>query len=126
MLMQFDTDPDATSRRNLVKSSGATVIETEPKWPAFFDAVQAQRPDLIVIACSRLPSHARDAARYLGEGFNTRDIPVILVDIPEDKADAFKAYVAKYNRRSTVSDRAGLPNAIRSALGSGTGSGTPV
>jgi len=81
LLLQFDTDPACDARRQLVARSGLSVAEAEPRWPTFFDAVNEQQPSLIVIACARIPSHALEAARYLGDGFNTRNIPVLLVDV---------------------------------------------
>jgi PleD family two-component response regulator len=87
LLLQFDTDPDCAKRREILKQTGASVSEAEPRWPVFFDAVNATHPDVIVIAASLIPSHAIEAARYLGDGFNTRDIPVFLVDVrPNDAA----------------------------------------
>lgn len=85
LLLQFKTDPACAERRQTLQGSGATVVEAEPRWPVFFDAVDANRPDVVAIAASVIPSHAFEAARYLGEGFNTRDIPVFLVDVaPKD------------------------------------------
>ena len=81
LLLQFDTDPACAQRRTALAATAATLVEAEPRWPTFFDVVTAERPDVIVIAASRIPSHAYEAARYLGEGFNTRDIPVVLVDV---------------------------------------------
>ncbi len=81
LLLQFGTDPACAERRSILAGMQASVVEAEPSWPTFFDVVTAQRPDVIVIAASRIPSHAYEAARYLGEGFNTRNIPVMLVDV---------------------------------------------
>jgi hypothetical protein len=87
LLLQFDTDPDSAKRHEALQKTGASVSEAEPRWPTFFDAVTAKRPDIIVIAAGVIPSHAIEAARYLGDGFNTRDIPVYLVDVqPNDVA----------------------------------------
>ena len=112
LLLQFDTDPARAERRTIVESIGVTVVEAEPSWPTFFDVVTAQRPDVIVIAASTIPSHAFEAARYLGDGFNTRNIPVILVDVdPKNNAGAkASAPLAK------IVDRAALANAVKEAL----------
>lgn len=90
-LLQFDTDPACAARRAAVASLGATVVEGEPRWPAFFDLITAERPDVIVIACAMLARHAREAARYLGDGFNTRNIPVYLIDVPGAEYNEFRA-----------------------------------
>ena len=51
---------------------------------------------MIVIACAILSRHPREAARYLGDGFNTRNIPVYLVDVQ----------AAEYNETRTSAPRA--------------------
>jgi hypothetical protein len=91
LLLQFDTDPDCAKRREALQKTGATVYEAEPRWPVFFDAVRAHRPDAIVIAAPVIPSHAIEAARYLGDGFSTRDIPVYLVDVRPGDVDRAKS-----------------------------------
>jgi CheY-like chemotaxis protein len=112
LLLQFDTDPARAEHAAIVESTGVPVVEAEPRWPTFFDVVTAQRPDVIVIAASTIPSHAFEAARYLGDGFNTRDIPVILVDVdPKDDARA-KASAPQ----AKIVDRASLADAVRAAL----------
>jgi hypothetical protein len=89
LLLQFKTDPACAERREALAKTGASVMEAEPRWPVFFDSLKANRPDVIVIAASTIPSHGIEAARYLGEGFNTRDIPVYLVDVaPKDQTKA--------------------------------------
>ena len=112
LLLQFDSDPARAERRTNLASTGMTVVEAEPRWPTFFDVVTAQRPDVIVIAASTIPSHAFEAARYLGDGFNTRNIPVLLVDVnPKD-----------YNRAQTsapqakIVERSVLADAVRESL----------
>ena len=112
LLLQFDTDPACAERRSLLETIGQAVVEAEPRWPTFFDAVAAQRPDAIVIAGNRIPSHAFEAARYLGEGFNTRNIPVLLVDVaPKDEAKARRSAPA-----AVIVSRLELPAAVNAAL----------
>jgi len=110
-LLQFDTDPARAARREGVASSGMTLVEGEPRWPAFFDLVSRERPDVIVIACAILSQHAREAARYLGDGFNTRDIPVFLVDVPSDEYNETRAAAP----RATILDSADLGSALKTA-----------
>lgn len=113
LLLQFDTDAACAQRRTLLAQTKAQIVEAEPQWPVFFDAVTAQRPDLIVIAASKIPSHAFEAARYLGDGFNTRDIPVILVDVGQkDLAQAKQSAP-----QAKIVDRSELINAVGEALG---------
>jgi len=106
-LLQFDTDPACAARRAAVASLATTVIEGEPRWPAFFDLITNERPDVIVIACAILSRHGREAARYLGDGFNTRNIPVYLVDVPaaeynETRASAPRATIVELSELSSA------------------------
>jgi len=87
-------------------------LPDEPRWPSFFDAVRRTQPDAIVIACSKIPSHAREAARYLGDGFNTRNIPVILVDVREHDIEKTERTV----RRAKIVERDRLSAAIGETL----------
>ena len=122
LLLQFDTDPESGARRRILHDlAGAgtgtqpgdyVLLEDQPRWPTFFEAVTLERPDVIVIACSKLPQHAREAARYLGEGFNTRDIPVVLVDVGPKELESTKAYVQRYHRRALFVDRRELAAAV--------------
>ncbi len=113
LLLQFDTDPACAQRRSLLAQTKTQVFEAEPQWPIFFDAVTAQRPDLIVIAASKIPSHAYEAARYLGDGFNTRNIPVLLVDVAQ--RDVAKARESA--PQAKIVDRDGLVATVEQALG---------
>ncbi len=112
LLLQFDTDPDRESRRRLLSDAGQQLSEAEPRWPTFFDAVRSERPDLIVIAASRIPSHAFEAARYLGDGFNTRNIPVLLVDVAA--GDAVRAQSSA--PRARIVERANLRDVVQQSL----------
>ena len=112
VLLQFDTDPDCEARREILRGLGATIVEDEPRWPVFFDTVVQARPDAVIIAGSMLPEHAREAARYLGDGFNTRDIPVFLVDVPAKEVDETRAAAP----RATILDRGSLAAALKKTV----------
>ena len=111
-LLQFHTDPDCAARRDVLLGLGMTIVESEPRWPVFFDAIVQERPDCIVIACSVLSQHAREAARYLGEGFNTRNIPVVLVDVPARELDATRTSAPL----ARIVARGELPDAVKSVV----------
>lgn len=117
LLLQFDTDPKAAERRHLLHWVDVPFIEAEPRWPTFFDVVSQQVPDLIVIACSRQPSHAFESARYLGEGFNTRNIPVLLVDV--DRKDLERARSSA--PRARIVESSELKDAVKDELPGATG-----
>lgn len=82
LLLQFDSDPDCAARREQLSGLGATLVVAEPRWPTFFETLRLERPDVVVISLARIPSHGREAARYIKDGFNTRNIPVFLTDVP--------------------------------------------
>ncbi|HXW50618.1 MAG TPA: hypothetical protein VEJ41_01405 [Candidatus Acidoferrales bacterium] len=108
LLLQFKTDPACAARRDILAKIGAVVTEAEPRWPVFFDALKANRPDVIVIGASTIPSHGIEAARYLGDGFNTRDIPVYLLDVaPKDRTKAQTSAP-----RAELVETAALPEAL--------------
>jgi fructose-1-phosphate kinase PfkB-like protein len=111
-LLQFVTDPECANRRALLATLGMMMVEAEPRWPVFFDVIERERPDVIVIACGVIPQHAREAARYLGDGFNTRNIPVILVDVRPENLSATKASAPN----AIIVDRPDLAAAVRAKL----------
>jgi len=111
-LLQFDTDPECAARRDSLRALGATLVEDEPRWPVFFDTIARERPDVIAIACGTLSRHGREAARYLGDGFNTRNIPVFLVDVPSNELVMTRASAPN----ATIVDRAELASALKKAL----------
>jgi DNA-binding response OmpR family regulator len=45
-----------------------------------YDLVKKERPDVVVIYLSRLPSHGWATARAISESRETRDVPVVFVD----------------------------------------------
>ncbi|HEY5095763.1 MAG TPA: hypothetical protein VII69_11660 [Candidatus Eremiobacteraceae bacterium] len=112
LLLQFDTDDNCAERRVFIEDTGATLFEDEPRWPTFFRTLLTARPDAIVISCGKLPQHGREAARYINDGFNTRDIPVIITDVAP--TDMVKTKTSAPN--STVVDRGGLARALRAII----------
>jgi hypothetical protein len=87
LLLQFDTDPGCSVHREALSALGAALVEAEPRWPTFFDVLNKERPDIVVISLGAIPSHGREAARYIKDGFNTRNLPVFLTDVPAKDID---------------------------------------
>ena len=112
LLLQFATDPDRAARQAILQNLGVTLAVAEPRWPTFFDVVAAERPDVIAIAGSLFPTHAIEAARYLGDGFNTRNIPVIVVDVADKNLERARRSAP----RARIVDGAQLADAVRAAL----------
>jgi len=111
LLLQFATDPESAKRREALGAAHVAFVEDEPRWPNFFDTVTARRPDAIALAFSWLPAYAREAARYLGEGFNTRDIPLLLVDVLPSERPSLEAYLRTYQPNARFVDRSELADA---------------
>ena len=112
VLLQFGTDPESALRRRTLSGLGADIVEDEPRWPTFFRTVDRERPIAVVIACGVIASHGREAARYIGDGFNTRNIPVILVDVrPKDVA---ATRIAAPN--ATIVEGDGLVDAVKQTI----------
>jgi hypothetical protein len=88
LLLQFQSDPARTATREQLSGLGATLVEGEPRWPTFFDLLNREHPDIVVISLGKSPSHGREAARYIKDGFNTRNLPVFLTDVPARDIDA--------------------------------------
>jgi hypothetical protein len=112
VLLQFETDPESAQRRKTLAGIGAEVVEDVPRWPTFFQTVERVRPDAVVIACGAIASHGREAARYLGDGFNTRNIPVVLVDVPAAEI----AMTRESAPAASIVDRGGLAEAVRTRI----------
>ncbi|MBC5825315.1 MAG: hypothetical protein GIW99_07710 [Candidatus Eremiobacteraeota bacterium] len=112
LLLQFDTDPKCVPIRTALEQVDAEIVEDEPRWPGFFQTVTRERPDTIIIACSKIPSHGREAARYLSEGFNTRNIPLILVGV----ADRDLVKTREYAPRAQIVTAGDLAAAVSQRL----------
>jgi hypothetical protein len=112
LLMQFDTDPGCAQRRQALAGLGAEIVETEPRWPAFFDVVTRERPDVIIVSLGKLPSHGRESARYIKDGFNSRNIPVILTDVPAAEREKTQKSVPA----AQIVEKKGLADAVRRLL----------
>ncbi|HKW45733.1 MAG TPA: hypothetical protein VJN22_08745 [Candidatus Eremiobacteraceae bacterium] len=112
LLLQFDTDENCAERRVLIEDTGANLLEDEPRWPTFFRMLLTAKPDAIVISCGKLPVHGREAARYINDGFNTRNIPVIVTDVAPDDIAKTKLAAPK----AIVVERAGLTRALKKII----------
>lgn len=112
LLLQFHSDPDVTARREALSGLGAQLVEAEPRWPTFFDVLSRERPDVVVISMARIPSHGREAARYIKDGFNTRNLPVILTDVPTKEINSTR----KAAPTALIVERQQLGDAVYKAL----------
>ena len=78
---------DRAQRVQKLEKSGARVVVTEPKWPGFFEVAKKEKPYAIAIDFSRAPSHALETADYLAKAKETRETPIYLLQVPDDRVD---------------------------------------
>jgi hypothetical protein len=112
LLLQFHSDPHCAEHRAALAGLGATLAEAEPRWPTFFNVLNRERPDVVVISLGCIPSHGREAARYIKDGFNTRNLPVFLVDVPAKEIEASR----KSAPSAAIVERADLHDAVYKKL----------
>ena len=86
--MAFDEAGQSTLQKRL-RASGHKLAITPPRWPAFFELLKQQDPvpDVFLVDCSRLASHAREACNYLKGLKAYKDRPFVLYNVKkEDQA----------------------------------------
>jgi hypothetical protein len=83
-----------TSERNArvqrLGKSGAHIVAVEPRWPLFFELAKKEKPYAIAIDFSQAPSHALETADYIAKAKETKETPLFLLRVPEDRADVVK------------------------------------
>src|SRR5215831_11680661 len=70
--------------------SGAHLVVTEPRWPGFFELAKKEKPYAIAVDFSYAPSHALETADYLAKARETREVPLYLLRVPEDRVEVVK------------------------------------
>ena len=81
---------ERNGRVQKLAKSGAHIVVTEPRWPGFFELAKKEKPYAIAVDFSSAPSHALETADYLAKARETRDLPVYLLRVPEDRTDIVK------------------------------------
>lgn len=109
LLLQFNNAPGGAERAQRLAARGFEVIVDEPRWPGFFDKVKTLALEVIVVDCSRLPSHGRETAEYLGRSKVTRHVPLFLINV----AEADMAKTAAKVPTGTIVAEAELPQRLR-------------
>jgi CheY-like chemotaxis protein len=69
---------------------GIEVLEGIAAGPQFAKALEAAKPDVVVIDLSRLPSQGRDLGVLIRARAGTRQIPIVFVEGVEDKLAAIR------------------------------------
>ena len=81
---------ERNGRVQKLSRSGAHVVVSEPRWPGFFELAKKEKPYAIAIDFSYAPSHALETADYLAKARETRELPIYLLRVPQDRLDVVK------------------------------------
>ncbi len=86
LYLHFESDERAGRVQKLAKS-GAHVIVAEPKWPGFWEIAKREKPIAIAVDFTHAPSHALETADYISKARETRETPIYLLRVPEDRLE---------------------------------------
>ncbi len=78
---------ERNARVQKLARTGAHVVASEPRWPAFFELAKKERPYAIAVDFAQAPSHALETADYLAKAKETRDTAIYLLRVPADRVD---------------------------------------
>ncbi|HSD72978.1 MAG TPA: hypothetical protein VLE54_09305 [Thermoanaerobaculia bacterium] len=86
LYLHFESDERAGRVQKLAKS-GAHIIVAEPKWPGFWEIAKREKPMAIAVDFTHAPSHALETADYISKARETRETPIYLLRVPEDRVE---------------------------------------
>ena len=89
LYLQFEAS-DRAGRAARLGKSGAHIVVSEPRWPQFFELAKKEKPYAIAIDMSTAPSHCLETADYIAKAKETRDTPLFLLRVPEDRLESVK------------------------------------
>jgi hypothetical protein len=86
LYLHFESD-ERPGRVQKLARSGAHVIVAEPKWPGFWEIAKREKPVAVAVDFTHAPSHALETADYISEARETRETPLYLLRVPEDRLE---------------------------------------
>ena len=86
LYLHFES-PDRSGKVQKLAKSGARVVVAEPRWPGFHEVAKKEKPFAIAIDFSLAPSHILETADYLAKAKETRETPMYLLRVPNDRLD---------------------------------------
>ena len=89
LYLQFEA-PDRAGRAARLGKSGAHIVVSEPRWPQFFELAKKEKPYAIAIDMSTAPSHCLETADYISKAKETRETPLFLLRVPDDRLESVK------------------------------------
>lgn len=78
---------ERNARVQKLARTGAHVVASELRWPAFFELAKKEKPYAIAIDFAQSPSHSLETADYLAKAKETRDAVIYLLRVPADRLD---------------------------------------
>ena len=86
LYLHFESDERAGRVQKLARS-GAHILVAEPKWPGFWEIAKREKPMAIAVDFTHAPSHALETADYISKARETRETPMFLLRVPEDRLE---------------------------------------
>lgn len=119
LYLHFESDERAGRLTKLARS-GAHIIVSEPRWPGFWELAKREKPIAIAVDFSHAPSHALETADYIAKARETKETPLFLLRVPEDRLDvvrkrlsqAFIVTESELAERLAVMEREALARAL--------------
>lgn len=102
---------EAADQVRMLESAGFAVLSETPRGPSFLRNMEAEKPHVIVIDLSRLPSQGRDLAVAIRKRKGTRNIPLIFIGGAPAKVEKIKgllpdAFFGSWEEASSLIKRA--------------------
>lgn len=119
LYLHFESDERAGRLTKLARS-GAHIIVTEPRWPGFWELAKREKPIAVAVDFSHAPSHALETADYIAKARETKETPLFLLRVPEDRLDVVRKRLsqaaivteAELAERLAVMEREALARAL--------------
>ena len=86
LYLHFDA-PERDGRVQKLAKGGSRIVVTEPRWPGFHEVAKKEKPAAVAIDFSLAPSHGLETADYLAKAKETREVPLYLLRVPDDRLD---------------------------------------
>src|SRR5687768_1473950 len=119
LYLHFESDERAGRVTKLARS-GAQIIVSEPRWPGFWELAKREKPIAVAVDFSHAPSHALETADYIAKARETKETPLFLLRVPEDRLDVVRKRLsqasivteAELAERLAVMEREALARAL--------------
>lgn len=97
LFLDFESS-ERTARVQKLSRTGAHIVASDPRWPAFFELAKREKPYAIAIDFAQAPSHSLETADYLTKAKETREAAIYLLRVPADRVDIVARRLPKATR----------------------------